>query len=63
MGGGTAYRRASAFAKGLADELGESVIVETGRAAAIIGTENVARNADGYSLLMATFARAVNSHP
>ncbi|MCH4587804.1 tripartite tricarboxylate transporter substrate binding protein [Achromobacter xylosoxidans] len=60
-GGGTDII-ARQLAKGLTDALGQSVIVENRPGGStIIGTENVAKSpADGYSLLMATFAHAVN---
>jgi tripartite-type tricarboxylate transporter receptor subunit TctC len=60
-GGGTDIV-ARQLAKGLTDELGQSVIVENRPGGStIIGTENVAKSPpDGYSLLMATFAHAVN---
>ncbi|MNX30164.1 Tripartite tricarboxylate transporter family receptor [compost metagenome] len=60
-GGGTDIV-ARQLAKGLTEELGESVIVENRPGGStIIGTENVAKSPpDGYSLLMATFAHAVN---
>lgn len=60
-GGGTDIV-ARQLAKGLTDELGQSVIVENRPGGStIIGTENVAKGPpDGYSLLMATFAHAVN---
>ncbi|CAB3633589.1 Bug family tripartite tricarboxylate transporter substrate binding protein [Achromobacter pulmonis] len=60
-GGGTDIV-ARQLAKGLTDVLGQSVIVENRPGGStIIGTENVAKSpADGYSLLMATFAHAVN---
>lgn len=50
------------LAKGLTDVLGQSVIVENRPGGStIIGSENVAKSApDGYTLLMATFAHAVN---
>lgn len=60
-GGGTDLV-ARQLAKGLTDELGQSVIVENRPGGStIIGTENVAKSPpDGYTLLMATFAHAVN---
>lgn len=60
-GGGTDIV-ARQLAKGLTDELGQSVIVENRPGGStIIGTENVAKSPpDGYTLLMATFAHAVN---
>lgn len=60
-GGGTDIV-ARQLAKGLTDELGQSVIVENRPGGStIIGTENVAKSpADGYTMLMATFAHAVN---
>lgn len=60
-GGGTDIV-ARQLAKGLTDELGQSVIVENRPGGStIIGTENVANSPpDGYTLLMATFAHAVN---
>jgi len=50
------------LAERLAAELGQSVIVDNRPGAGtVIGTDNVAKSpADGYSLLMATFAHAVN---
>lgn len=60
-GGGTDIV-ARQLAKGLTDELGQSVVVENRPGGStIIGTENVAKSpADGYTLLMSTFAHAVN---
>lgn len=60
-GGGTDIV-ARQLAKGLTDELGQSVIVENRPGGStIIGTENVAKSPpDGYTMLMATFAHAVN---
>lgn len=60
-GGGTDIV-ARQLAKGLTEELGQTVIVENRPGGStIIGTENVAKSAaDGYTLLMATFAHAVN---
>ncbi|OZI70946.1 tripartite tricarboxylate transporter substrate binding protein [Bordetella genomosp. 12] len=60
-GGGTDII-ARQLAKGLSEELGQTVIVENRPGGStIIGTENVAKSpADGYSLLMSTFAHAVN---
>lgn len=60
-GGGTDLV-ARQLAKGLTDELGQAVVVENRPGGStIIGSENVAKSApDGYSLLMATFAHAVN---
>jgi tripartite-type tricarboxylate transporter receptor subunit TctC len=48
--------------QGLSGDLGQSVIVENrGGGSTIIGTEAVAKSpADGYTLLLATFAHAVN---
>jgi tripartite-type tricarboxylate transporter receptor subunit TctC len=55
------------LAQGLAGDLGQSVIVDNrGGGSTIIGTESVAKSpADGYTLLLATFAHAVNPslHP
>ncbi|MDQ8030652.1 MAG: tripartite tricarboxylate transporter substrate binding protein [Bordetella sp.] len=60
-GGGTDIV-ARQLAKSLGDDLGQTVVVENrAGGSTIIGTENVAKSApDGYSLLMATFAHAVN---
>lgn len=60
-GGGTDIV-ARQLAKGLSDELGQSVVVENRPGGStIIGTENVAKSPpDGYTLLMSTFAHAVN---
>jgi tripartite-type tricarboxylate transporter receptor subunit TctC len=50
------------LAQGLTGDLGQSVVVENrGGGSTIIGTEAVAKSpADGYTLLLATFAHAVN---
>lgn len=60
-GGGT-DTVARQLARELTDELGQSVVVENRPGAStIIGTENVAKSApDGYTMLMSTFAHAVN---
>lgn len=60
-GGGTDIV-ARQLAKGLTEELGQSVVVENRPGGStIIGTENVAKSpADGYTMLMSTFAHAVN---
>ncbi|WP_043518222.1 tripartite tricarboxylate transporter substrate binding protein [Achromobacter arsenitoxydans] len=60
-GGGTDLI-ARQLAKGLTQELGQTVVVENRPGGStIIGTENVAKSpADGYTLLMSTFAHAVN---
>ncbi len=65
-GGGTDLI-ARQLAEGLSKDLGQSVVVENrGGGSTIIGTEAVAKSApDGYTLLLATFAHAVNPalHP
>jgi tripartite-type tricarboxylate transporter receptor subunit TctC len=65
-GGGTDLV-ARQLAEGLGKDLGQTVVVENrGGGSTIIGTENVAKSpADGYTLLLATFAHAVNPglHP
>jgi len=60
-GGGT-DTVARQLARELTDELGQSVVVENRPGAStIIGTETVAKSApDGYTMLMSTFAHAVN---
>jgi len=60
-GGGT-DTVARQLARELTDELGQSVVVENRPGAStIIGTESVAKSApDGYTMLMSTFAHAVN---
>lgn len=60
-GGGTDLI-ARQLAKGLTEELGQTVVVENRPGGStIIGTENVAKSPpDGYTLLMSTFAHAVN---
>ncbi|SEK11288.1 tripartite tricarboxylate transporter substrate binding protein [Achromobacter sp. NFACC18-2] len=60
-GGGTDLI-ARQLAKGLTQELGQTVVVENRPGGStIIGTENVAKSPpDGYTLLMSTFAHAVN---
>lgn len=56
------HQQRSRPGSGLTEELGQTVIVENRPGGStIIGTENVATSApDGYSMLMATFAHAVN---
>lgn len=65
-GGGTDII-ARALARGMETQLGQSVIIDNKPGAStIVGTESVARSApDGYSLLVATLAHAVNPslHP